>query len=1140
MGWTGILYWLLARRLHSSWPLLAITSFGILSAVTLMAVGAIYSRALADGGVRHSLATADPAVLDAQVIIQNRPLGLPNYNKVRTDAELILEDRVGFITRSVERSGRTQPDWTLAFSPRGNPPFQGAPVGRPFFLTGFQEHSQLVAGRWPQAPPSHDDSGLRLETVLGARAAASFRVGVGTQVSLFPFRSDPSERIVLTIVGLAEPIDRQEEYWLNQPVYFSVQELGEQILVPFYVTERDFFDGLGAEYPSSVGDFGWLLFFDTLRVTAANAAFTKASVIDLEIDVNKRFPRTLVFTGLANTLTDYQKQLTLARVPIYLFLGLVVILVLYFLALVMGLLTRYRAQEASLLRSRGASIRQVWGLLVAAEGAVALIAVAVGPFLALAIVRYLLLDTINPVGVDDAGLSVGLSPDMFVMGAVGGMLSLAVLAGSGLSRARHQNAGSLNERARPPSVPFLHRYYVDLVVLAGLGLLWWQISSREGFVSRDLASRALDVDPSLLFGPVMVLLAAAVLVLRLLPLFIRFMAWAMARFTPPWAAFSLVRMARDPLPHGSLVIILMMAAALGVFGASFQSTLARNQKEQTLYRHGGDLVLRGRNFSPQDQEAAASAPGVETASPLARDSVVLMEDFLGASATLIRVEPDTLPRVAWFREDFAGKSLEELLEPLRSNSRPGLGVTPGISIPPGAESIGVWANVTEVQRGVAQQSLNLWARVRRDGGRFNNLLLGDLLNPSQPKSRVLKEDPQELRPRSTSSAGSDAGGSDEDGSDGGWIFLEAPLPDTGPQREPQFTLVSFFISKLSVSAVPSGAISLDDLTVRGPNFLTEGTVIDGYERPLGWLPLDSSTEEPDTIEYLPEAARTGNLGLRYTWRGPLTAAPRGIFLPSGPYPLPAIGSGQFQSGQVVRFRTGKQVVSVSIRDVSEFFPTVSPSSRPFLLVDQETYREHINRMFQTELELPREVWVSPEQDVDRQRVIFSLKDEVPGFVSVRDRTASTEVAGRNPLAGGGWNGLTALAISAITMAVLLTLGIHGVVAVRTGRVDLTVARALGFSKIQVFLSLALERAMVAALGIGVGSGIGVWLGIWVLGFLDITPGGQPVIPPMIIDVQGWLVGLVLACLAAATLASVALAALWANKLRLPEVLRTGE
>ena len=43
MGSTRLLLWLLPRRFGSSWVLLAITAFGILAAVTLIAVGAIYA-----------------------------------------------------------------------------------------------------------------------------------------------------------------------------------------------------------------------------------------------------------------------------------------------------------------------------------------------------------------------------------------------------------------------------------------------------------------------------------------------------------------------------------------------------------------------------------------------------------------------------------------------------------------------------------------------------------------------------------------------------------------------------------------------------------------------------------------------------------------------------------------------------------------------------------------------------------------------------------------------------------------------------------------------------------------------------------------------------------------------------------------
>ena len=155
----------------------------------------------------------------------------------------------------------------------------------------------------------------------------------------------------------------------------------------------------------------------------------------------------------------------------------------------------------------------------------------------------------------------------------------------------------------------------------------------------------------------------------------------------------------------------------------------------------------------------------------------------------------------------------------------------------------------------------------------------------------------------------------------------------------------YFSTSCPPERTQRGSIRLDDLTVKGPTFPAGGTVIEDFEEPRNWLVLASEAEEPDTIEYLPEAARTGTGGLRYSWRTPLSGASRGIFLPAGIYPLPAIGSGVFQTGQVVRFIAGKQEVSVSIRDVTEYFPTINPSLRPFLLVAEEDYRQHVERVF---------------------------------------------------------------------------------------------------------------------------------------------------------------------------------------------------
>ena len=870
-----------------------------------MAVGAVYSRGLAEGGIRHTLATADAATLDVRLIVQNRPLGPSDYRILRPDIENLSDGRLGDITREIQRIGRTQPNWPLATGANAPLPRGESPLGRPFFLTGFQDHSRLVEGRWPDSTPARDANGLQIEAVVGERSAAILGLARGSKVSLFPFRSDSSDRIVVTVVGIAKAVDSDDEFWLNDTSHFRPIGVGEQLLIPLYLREQDFFDGIGKYYPTLVGEFGWLIYTDTGAVTASNAGSTKDAVLGLETDINKRLPLSRVITGLDTTVADYQRALTLAKVPIYLFLGLVVLLIIYFLALVIGLLSRYRAEEAGLLRSRGGSVLQVTGILVAIEGLVVLVSMAAGPFLALVIVRFLLLKTMDPMGVGGGGVSVGLSGDMFIMGAVGGLASFALLVVFGVNRARVGTEGARQQRARPPAVSILHRYYVDLLALAALGLLWWQTSSRDGFISRDVATSAVDVDPSLLFGPVLAMLAAAFIVLRFLPLVVRLLAWITSRVSPPWVAFSLVRLARDPLPHGALLIILMMAAALGMFGASFQSSLAQSQQDQALYSIGGDLVLRGTRFSSADQEAALTTPGVRTASPVSRDDVTLLDGLPGANATLISFDSSTIPEISWFRNDFSGKSLSDLLAPLGVNRLPqpdpDRNTAPGIAIPSDGESIGVWVKVDELRQGLVREKLNLWARIHNGEGRYQSLLLGEL-SGAEPAS--VTEWP-------------------------GWIFLEAELPLDETSKSRALILVSFFISKRSTGAVSPSNISLDDVTVKGSGIPSPGIVIEDYETIGKWEPLPHQGDELDTVDYTKESIGDGSAALRFSWQEPLARPPRGVFLAPAPYPLPANGSGFFHTGQLLRLRDDRQILPVVIQDVVDFFPTLGPGVQTF-------------------------------------------------------------------------------------------------------------------------------------------------------------------------------------------------------------------
>ena len=1119
MSWTALLYWLLRRRIRSTWPLLVITSFGIVSAVTLMAVGAGYSRVLAEGGLRHTLASTSPRVLNVHLITQNRPIGAADYTQLRSAVEGIAESRLGYMIRSMGRYGIVQGSIRLRTVPSDGPPSLDAPIGRPFFLTGFQEHSSLVAGRWPVGPPVISDDGISIEAVLGRVSARQMGISVGSQVDLYPFINDESQRISVTITGTADPNDPSEEYWMNGPSsYFVTRDDGGPILLPIYVTEETFFDGVAAKYPSMVGDFTWFLFLDTTVLKSSLVGPTQDAIKRLETDVNRQFPRSLVLTGLKPALKEYRQALTLARVPIFVFISLVVLVVIYFLIMVMGMLARSQTDESGILRSRGASILQVSGILAVSEGIIVLASMIMGPFLALLIVRFLLAPTVNPVG-GTGSIPVVLSSDMFLMGAIGGVLSLIVLLASSFTRARLGIVDSLRSRARPPTLPLLQRYYIDILALFVLGFLLWEIRGREGFLTRDLASGEVKIDFLLLFGPAVVLVVVAVVVLRVLPLVVRLMSWSADRLAPAWVSFPLARFARDPLPHGSLVIILALAASLGVFGASFQPTLSVSQTHQALYSGGGDLSMSGPSLSSRDAKTLEEHEAIRTFSPIVRESVTLLDVLPGDSATLMAVDPKVLPDIVWFREDFAGKSLSELMELLRPVSLPSSSFGSGILVPGDATRIGVWVDLTGLNSGTVVSDLNLWTRIYTSQGIFHNLFLGEV-----SKART------GLSARKVSG----------DGAESGWTYFEEEVKDTvNPSGEP-LRLVSFYLSRKSFARTPPGTISLDDVTVKGPSSPPGGLVVEDFESSGGWAPLVNQGQAPDVVERATTAARSGNAGLRFTWEETFKDAPRGVVVPPDPFPLPAIGGPNFSVGQIVRVKAGRKLVPVVIRGTTDYFPTLNALTRPFMIVPLEPYKQYVRRTSLERVKEPNAFWASVQDDADRVQVVASLHERIGAFVSIKDRDLLVETARRNPLAGGGWNGLTFLSMTAITVAVLLTLVIHSLVAIHTGRVDLAVARTLGFSRLQLALSLALERGLTAIFGLVVGSVVGIWLSRWVLGFMDIDARGRPIIPPMVLEVQDGLVVGALGGLIAATLLGLLVAVVFVRRLNVPDVLRTGE
>ncbi|MBI4311075.1 MAG: FtsX-like permease family protein [Chloroflexi bacterium] len=1084
MAFVRLLAWLTWRRAKARWRFLAAAALGVLLAMALASAAMLHSKALAEAGLRHSLTTTGgQEYLNLQVFLLDRPLGEKDYHRLDSTVGEGIQKHIAWLFSGMHRYGKTN-EIPYVLNAEEAPPPRNIPLATPFFLGGLEDHAHLASGRWPGPAQVRDDGILALEGVVGPSAPRFIDLGQDTTIFLAPLEEAPQVKVAVTIVGIVEPNDSKEAYWFRDLSHFRVsfetEDEDGDFVVPIYIGEESFFKRLGDAHPLILGDYRWYVSLDYLSLTAATALVARQSLDSLEADLNKRLVRALAFSSLPGLVQDYQRNLALARVPLFMFVSMVVGVVLYYLVVTTSLQARERGAEAAVLRSRGASVLQAGGLLGLGEGLVTVLpGVLAGPPLGLLVARLM------PIGGQPVEyMQPGLSASVFLAALAAGAACVLVFTATGIAVARGNIVGYLRERGRPALRSGVIRSSIDLVVLAALGLLWWQIRSRGGLLSRPLEGGGINVDLALLLGPAISLLALGLAMLRLVPALLRLLAKTGDRRLPPWVVHMLRRTAREPLAYGALAVLLMLAASLGVFGAAFGATLARGQADVTRYRIGGEVVASA-------QTAGLDIAGVQAALPVYRGRMGTATDPQGTRGySLLAVDPLDVSKVAWFRDDFAGKPLEDLLLPLRKPSP----VDPGIAIPGGATAIGLWV---KGERDFSSYDLRL--RIRDSQGSYGTLRLGGI--------------------NST-----------------GWEYLETPLPESAFMQPPLW-LTGILIRGGSFTGYGAGWLALDDLSVV---VLGEREVIDEFETAGPWLALPNLGTASDSLSANFVAAHTGTRGLLFSWTHPISATYRGMIVPASPAPLPALASPPFHVGQRLVAAIESQPVELVVEEVLSGFPTLYPEDTPFFIVSQDhmyLFLLSVGVIVRTDI---TELWLSLDPEADRTAVLAQLQEASPPGDVVLDREVLAAEAAGDPLRGGAWNNVALQGAIALGLTSLLGFGLYAGIVVHRSRLELGVLQALGFSRRQVALLLAAEGALIGVIGLSAGLVMGAWLSRWSLGFMSVTAGGKVLAPPLVLTTETWLLGLALAQALAAVLISSAIALLLARKLRLHEVLRVEE
>lgn len=1056
-----------ARRAGTQWRLLAVVGVVAVLVTTLVASLALLVDVTEERSARAVLTTASAERTDVTVRLQALEAPLAEVRALTTPA---VHDTLGGQAEltAVATSGLH----TIARE-------DGGPaLGYFGELDAVAEHARLLSGRWPAASDEE-----RVEVALTRAGADVLGLRVGDTVELVSYnRRVP---VPAELVGVYRPERPAERYWSPDPLdgaghdpAFAAPGSGGAVTTdgvgPFLVA-AGVMDA--RDIPVEVAVLRYTPRFEAATVGALPGLMDRLrsapdDVLTAVGDVARQGSVTTRLDALVNEVTT---ALVVTRASVLVVGLLLVLLAVAALLQTARLLAEARHGEHNLMRARGASGRQLLGLAAVDAALVAVLAAAAGPPAARWVYRLLA----QREAMAQAGMSADPgTPASVWLVAAGVAAVLALVVVSPLLRRAGTFVEGEQVRARPDRRAMLARSGLDLMLLGLAGVAYWQLRSYRSPVGRGGSS--LVVDPVLVAGPALVLLAGALVAVRLLPAASRVTEALAARgrgVVSPLAAWEIGRRSSRAT---AAVLLLTLALAVGTFSQSFLATWQQSQADQAAYATGAPVRVDDLASAATLQVAALRGPGAGEAQPVLRRDAELAgwnSQTFGAPPRGRPVEVLALTAPARQMLD-RGRVAREGGTTVARLDAP-LAEVEGVEVPADLHGVTARVRVGDEESAVPGTATILRAVLEDATGLITTVDLG--IVPIDGRAR----DVRGMLPD---------------------VALTGDPGRQGPLRLVGMQVVMFVAYPADAPRGQAGEIDVellvDELAVLHPGE-------DGLE--------ESAVEVPETIRWFAasrglvplstEAPEGWQLGLRVTGSvNELLYSPGSVVQIGWPAAdlLPVVLTGPLarqlgvEPGMAMQLVLDGVTVPVVLADTVHRVPTTS--ARDVVVLDHTQLARALAQSGVSGTAVS-EWWVDvPDAQVPAYLAALAEDpDGTPTAARVTSTVQVTEDMQQHPLRVATQAGLWLVTLAAAALAAV-GFGVHATVTLRARAVEFAQLRAIGLSRRRLTAVVASESMLLCLLGGVFGIGLGALLG-WLVGpLVAVSADGRPPVPAVLVQV----------------------------------------
>jgi len=537
-------------------------------------------------------------------------------------------------------------------------------------MNDLEEHIEIVAGRMYSDVPDEDGT---IDVIVSESGMIEMNMLLN---ECFYVKGPDGGRIRLRVCGVYKNKTAEDVYWVRSPSALQkVCLMDEELFRQIYMQEN-------SEVQLN-GQFYVLLDYTAMRGDQAQYILDVAQGYKDEFSkLSNHSIQTAFSTVLSNFLVKEKKvtvTLWVLQVPIFMLLAA-------FIFMVSRQMLDMEQNEIAVLKSRGASRKQIIATYLIQSVVLALIAFAVGVPLGAYLVQVLGSANAFLEFVKRSSMPVEINAQVLAFGAAAAVFAVSAMV---LPVFKHSNITIVNHKQkkhRKSDAPMWQRMFMDVAVLA------FSLYSLQNYNAQKemLAQRVQDgasLDPVLFISSSLFMIGAGLFALRILPVITYVVFRLFKRWWSPALYAAFLRVIRTRYSQSFIIVFLILTIALGVFNAQAARTINTNEEDNIRYGIGADIVLEEKwednsiqvqdnpdlelIYEEPDFDRYTNMEGVKSATKVLNLKIANMSVSGGTikNVQIMGIHTKTFGETAWFKDDMLPNHFYEYLNALSSNSR---------------------------------------------------------------------------------------------------------------------------------------------------------------------------------------------------------------------------------------------------------------------------------------------------------------------------------------------------------------------------------------------------------------------------------------------------------------------------------------